>query len=65
VASTLTTRLMDYSKGLEEQALAQALQNPQRMLQILQRQVDAGQPLTPTQQQLLALLRGVPAVAAQ
>lgn len=65
VASTLTTRLMDYSKGLEEQALAEALQNPQRMLQILQRQLDAGQPLTPAQQQLLALLRGVPAVAAQ
>jgi len=64
-ASTLTTRAVDYVKGLEEQALAEALQNPQRMLQILQRQVDAGQPLSPAQQQLLALLRGVPAVAAQ
>jgi hypothetical protein len=65
LGTTVTARLMDYSKGLEEQALAQALQDPQRMLQILQRQLDAGMPLTPTQQQLLALLRGVPAVAAQ
>jgi len=65
VASTMTARAFDYMQGLEERALAEALQNPQRMIAILERQVAAGQPLTPTQQQLLALLRGVPAVAAQ
>lgn len=63
-ASTLTARGFDYMKGLEERALAEALQNPQRMIALLERQVAAGQPLTPAQNQLLALLRGVPAVAS-
>lgn len=64
VASTMTARAFDYMQGLEERALAEALQNPQRMISILERQVAAGQPLTPAQNQLLALLRGVPAVAS-
>ena len=63
VASTLTARAFDYMQGLEERALAEALQNPQRMIALLERQVAAGQPLSPAQNQLLALLRGVPAVA--
>ena len=64
VASTMTARAFDYMQGLEERALAEALQNPQRMIAILERQVAAGQPLSPAQNQLLALLRGVPAVAS-
>ena len=60
----MTARAFDYMQGLEERALAEALQNPQRMISILERQVAAGQPLTPAQNQLLALLRGVPAVAS-
>ena len=64
VASTMTARAFDYMQGLEERALAEALQNPQRMIALLERQVAAGQPLTPAQNQLLALLRGVPAVAS-
>jgi hypothetical protein len=64
VASTMTARAFDYMQGLEERALAEALQNPQRMISILERQVAAGQPLSPAQNQLLALLRGVPAVAS-
>jgi len=60
----MTARAFDYMQGLEERALAEALQNPQRMIAILERQVAAGQPLSPAQNQLLALLRGVPAVAS-
>jgi hypothetical protein len=46
-----------------DQALAEALQNPQQMIQLLQQQLARGEPLTPLQQQVLAILRGAPAAA--
>jgi len=46
-----------------DQALAEALQNPQRMIEVLEAQLARGEPLSAAQQQLLAILRGAPAAA--
>jgi hypothetical protein len=43
--------------------LAEALQNPQRMIQLIEQQLARGEPLSPLQQQVLAILRGAPAAA--
>lgn len=64
VASSLMARGVDYVSGLREQALAQALQDPQTMLRLLEQRVQAGRPLSIQEQQLYALLRGLPAAAA-
>ena len=44
-------------------AYAEALQNPQQMIQLLERKLQAGAPLNAQEQYLLSLLRGVPAAA--
>jgi hypothetical protein len=55
---------LDWARGKananKDAALAQALQNPQAMIQLLERQLAAGQPLTLAEQELLGLLRGLP-----
>jgi len=56
--------LRNFANARKDAALAEALQNPQRMIEILEQQLAAGRPLGPAEQQLLALLRGLP-VAAQ
>lgn len=55
--------LRNFANVRKDAALAEALQNPQRMIELLEGQVRAGRPLSPVEQQLLALLRGAPAAA--
>lgn len=55
--------LRNFANTRRDAALAEALQNPQRMVELLEGKLRAGRPLSPTEQQLLALLRGAPAAA--
>lgn len=55
--------LRDYANQKKDKALAEALQNPQQMIQLLERKLQAGAPLNAQEQYLLSLLRGVPAAA--
>jgi hypothetical protein len=56
----------DVVNANKDRALAEALQNPQQMIQLLEARIKAGQPLGPAEAQLLKLLRGsVPAAGAQ
>lgn len=64
IAGGLLARGKDYMTNLREQALAEALQNPQQMLRLLENQIKAGKPLSPVEQQIYAFLRTVPAAAA-
>lgn len=64
VASSLMARGADYVSALRERALAEALQNPQAMIRLLEQRVRAGQPLSIQEQEIYALLRGLPAAAA-
>lgn len=57
-------RLSAMATANKDRALAEALQNPQQMIAILERKLAAGAPLGPEEQYLLTLLRGVPAAAA-
>jgi hypothetical protein len=56
--------LQQFANQRRDEALAQALQNPQRMIQLIEQQLARGEPLSPLQQQVLAVLRGAPAAAA-
>lgn len=58
-------RVRDVANANKDAALAEALQNPQRMVELLEGRIRAGRPLSPAEQELLALLRGVAPVAAQ
>ena len=50
----------------KDRALAEALQNPEQMIQLLEARLKAGQPLGVAEAQLLKLLRGsLPAAGAQ
>lgn len=55
--------LRDYANTNKDRALAEALQNPQQMIQLLERKLQAGAPLSAQEQYLLSLLRGAPAAA--
>lgn len=55
--------LRNFANTRKDAALAEALQNPQRMIELLEGQVRAGRPLSPAEQQLLAILRGAPAAS--
>jgi hypothetical protein len=55
--------LRSFANEKRDEALAQALQNPQRMIQLIEQQLARGEPLSPLQQQVLAVLRGAPAAA--
>lgn len=55
---------LDWANTRRDRALAEALQNPQRLIEILERRVAAGQPLSTAEQGVLQILRGVPAAAA-
>lgn len=55
---------LDWANTHRDRALAEALQNPQRLIEILERRVAAGQPLSTAEQGVLQILRGVPAAAA-
>ncbi len=58
-------RVRDIANANKDAALAEALQNPQRMVELLEGRIRAGRPLSPAEQELLALLRGAAPVAAQ
>ena len=64
VASNLITRALDFANTQRDRALAEALQDPQRLIQILEGRLRAGQPLSATEAGVLQILRGVPAAAA-
>lgn len=55
---------LDWANTHRDRALAEALQDPQRLIQILEGRVRAGQPLSTAEQGVLQILRGVPAAAA-
>lgn len=55
--------LRDYANANKDRALAEALQNPQQMIALLERKLAANVPLTPSENYVLALLRGAPAAA--
>jgi hypothetical protein len=55
--------LRSFANENRDRALAEALQNPQRMIQLIEQQLARGEPLSPLQQQVLAILRGAPAAA--
>lgn len=57
-------RVRDVANANKDASLAQALQNPQRMVELLEGRIRAGRPLSLAEQELLALLRGL-APAAQ
>lgn len=55
---------MDWANTHRDRALAEALQDPQRLIQILEGRIRAGQPLSTAEEGVLQILRGVPAAAA-
>lgn len=56
-------KLSELATLTKDRALAEALQNPQQMVQVLERKLRAGAPLNTQEQYLLSLLRGAPAAA--
>ena len=56
-------KLSELATATKDRALAEALQNPQQMVQVLERKLKAGAPLNAQEQYLLSMLRGVPAAA--
>jgi len=53
-------KALDFANTHRDRALAEALQNPQRLAQILEQRLLAGQPLSATESGVLQILRGVP-----
>jgi hypothetical protein len=64
IAKGTLDKAMDWANTHRDRALAEALQDPQRLIQILERRVQAGQPLSAAESGVLQILRGVPAAAA-
>ena len=63
VASATLNKLGELATATKDRALAEALQNPQQMVQLLERKLKAGAPMSPQEQYLYSLLRGAPAAA--
>jgi hypothetical protein len=61
--SAALNKLGELATATKDRALAEALQNPQQMIQLLERKLQAGAPLNAQEQYLLSLLRGAPAAA--
>ena len=55
VGSTVLKGVKDFANTRRDQALAEALQNPQRMMEIIRAQVASGQPLSPTQEAFIRI----------
>jgi len=64
VTRGMLSAAMDWANTHRDRALAEALQDPQRLIQILEGRVRAGQPLSVAEEGVLQILRGVPAAAA-
>ena len=56
--------LRDYANRNKDRALAEALQNPQQMINLLEAKIASKAPMTAQEQYLYSLLRGAPAAAA-
>jgi len=55
--------LRDYANRNKDRALAEALQNPQQMISLLEAKIASKAPMTAQEQYLYSLLRGAPAAA--
>jgi D-Tyr-tRNAtyr deacylase len=55
--------LRDYANRNKDRALAEALQNPQQMISLLEAKIASKAPMTAKEQYLYSLLRGAPAAA--
>jgi hypothetical protein len=55
---------LDFANARRDRALAEALQNPQKLIEILEGRLAANQPLSAAEEGVLQLLRGVPATIA-
>lgn len=55
--------LRAYATANKDRALAEALQNPQQMISLLEAKLRAGAPMTAQEQYLLSMLRAAPAAA--
>jgi hypothetical protein len=56
--------LRKFADENKDRALAEALQNPDRMIEIIERQLARGEPLTPAMEYFLRMASGLPAAAA-
>jgi hypothetical protein len=56
-------RALDFANTYRDRALAEALQDPQQLLRVLERRLQASQPLSPAEYGVLQILRGAPAAA--
>lgn len=63
VTTAVLNKLGELATVTKDRALAEALQNPQQMIQVLERKLKANAPMTAQEQYLYSLLRGAPAAA--
>ena len=63
-ASSVLKAMGEMATANRDRALAEALQNPQQMIALLERKIAANAPMTSNEHYLLSLLRGAPAAAA-
>lgn len=63
VARGVIQGLRNAAMGQKDRALAEALQNPQQMIALIERKIAAGAPLEPGERWLLNTLRNAPAAA--
>ncbi len=64
VARGVIESLRNAATGQKDRALAEALQNPQQMIALIERKIAAGAPLEPGERWLLNTLRNAPAAAS-
>lgn len=63
VGKGMLDSLRAYATANKDRALAEALQNPQQMISLLEAKLRAGAPMTAQEQYLLSMLRAAPAAA--
>jgi len=64
IAKGTIDRAIDVANTFRDRALAEALQDPQRLIALLERRLAAGQPLSAAETSVLQILRSAPAAAA-
>lgn len=64
VGKGMIDSLRDYANRNKDRALAEALQNPQQMISLLEAKIASKAPITAQEQYLYSMLRGAPAAAA-
>jgi hypothetical protein len=62
-AKMVIDRALDFANTYRDRALAEALQDPQQLLRVLERRLQANQPLSTAEAGVLQILRGAPAAA--